>query len=426
MMKNIFALVFFFATSLYISAQSLFITNVNVIPIEGGETILKNQTVVIKDGKIADIIPFKQEHTKDKLKTLIDGTGKYLIPGLADMHVHFPNEKEIPLDQFFKLNLAAGVTTLRSMRGEPRHLTLRDSINKKLILAPDLYISISLPSDSTVTARDLKTFVAKSKKENWDFVKYLSGLSPDLFDSAALYCKQNKIKLAGHVYNQDLQRAIEANQASVEHYQSILKEYRKDSLHFDDVMKQLKEKNIFIDPTLSFYYVWGFQFSNEELKVRNGINKVNNKVYEDWFKEYTNFLKNFEAPDKKTDLEKSITKTKKNLADFGRVLKIMNDNKVMLLLSPDESAFNVPGFAMAEEMKLYRKAGLSNYDILTIATYNAASFFDKQNEWGTIAKNKKANLVLLDKNPLEDIENIKTINTIILGGKAYKPETLLK
>jgi hypothetical protein len=437
-MKKLFILFFAITITFGVKSQSLLITNVNVIPIEGGENILKNQTVVIKDGKIAEIIPFKQEHTKDKTKVIVDGTGKYLIPGLADMHVHFPNEKEISLNQFFKLNLAAGVTTLRSMRGESRHLTLRDSINKKLILAPDLYISISLPSDSTVTAKDLKTFVTKSKKEGWDFVKYLSGLSPQLFDSAALYCKQNNIKLAGHVYNQDLQTAIEANQASVEHYQSILKEYRKDSLHFGEVMKQLKEKNIFIDPTLSFYYIWGFQFTNEELKARNGINKINNKVYEDWFKEYTNFLKNFESPEKKEELEKSIAKTKKNLADFGKLLKIMNDNKVMLLLSPDESAFNVPGFAMAEEMKLYKKAGLSNYDILKIATYNAASFFaasgnvissaveKKETDWGTIAKNKKANLVLLDKNPLDDIENIKTINAVILGGKVYKPDALLK
>ncbi len=425
-MKKLFIL--FFATAITFSAksQSLLITNVNVIPIEGGEIILKNQTVIIKDGKIADIIPFKQEHTKDKLKVIVDGTGKYLIPGLADMHVHFPNEKEIPLNEFFKLNLAAGVTTLRSMRGEPRHLMLRDSINKKLILAPDLYISISLPNDSTVSAKELKKFITKSKKENWDFVKYLSGLNPDLFDSAALYCKQNNIKLAGHVFGQDLQTALKVNQASVEHYQSILKEYRNDSAHFSDVMKQLKDKNIFVDPTLSFYYIWGFQFTEEQLKLRNGINQVNHKIYDEWFKEYKNFLKNFEPPEKKAEFEKSVEKTKRNLSDFGRILKSMNDNKVMLLLSPDESAFNVPGFAMAEEMKLYKRAGVSNYDILKTCTYNAACFFDKQNEWGTISKSKKANLVLLDKNPLEDIENIKAVNAVILGGKAYKPEMLLK
>ena len=424
-MKKLFTLALCVVAQ-FVSAQNLIITNVNVIPIEGGETILKNQTVIIKDGKIADIIPFKQEQIKTKQTTVIDGTGKYLIPGLADMHVHFPDEKEMSLQQFFNFNLAAGVTTLRSMRGEPRHLTLRDSINKKLITAPDLYISISLPSDSTVTAKDLKTFITKSKTEGWDFIKYLSGLTPSLFDSAALYCKQNNIKLAGHVFNQNLQIAIKNNQASVEHYQSILKEYRKDTLHFNNVLQQLKEKNIFVCPTLSFYYIWGMQFNQDELKIRNGMNNVSAEMVNKWQKEYNDYLSKYKTPEKVAEGEKMIARIKQNLSDFGKLLKQMNDAKVKLLLSPDESAFNVPGFAMVEEMKLYKKAGLSNYDILKIATYNAACFFDKQNEWGSITKNKKANLVLLDKNPLENIANMKTVNTVILNGQVLKPEALLK
>lgn len=410
-------------------AQELVITNVNIIPIEGGEIILKNQTVFIKNEVIIRIIPFKPEHTKDNSHrevNIIDGTGKYLIPGLADMHVHFPDQRELKLDQFFKLNLAAGVTTLRSMRGEPRHLTLRDSIQKKLIFAPDLYISTALPSDSTTIAADLKKFIGKAKKEKWDFVKYLSGLTPALFDSAALYCRQNKIKLAGHVFNNDLQMALKNSQASVEHYQSVLKEYRRDSTHFDETMKQLKEKNMFICPTLSFYNIWGMQFTTDELKQRNGMDVVPFKLNESWVNDFMKYYKSFDTPEKQAQLEIGIARTKKGMADFARVLKMMNDNKVMILLSPDESAFNVPGYAMVEEMKLYKKAGLGNYDILKICTYNASCFFGAQNEWGSITTGKKANLVLLDKNPLEDIENIKAVYGTVLRGQFYTPAVLLK
>ncbi len=409
-----------------IFAQNLVITNINVIPVEGAESILKNQSVFISDGIITSVIPFKSSHSKDKKFTVVDGTNKYLIPGLADMHVHFPDPKELRSEIFFKLNLAAGVTYLRSMRGEPSHLALRDSINKKLILAPNLYISTSLPSDSTTTAADLKKCIIKAKEEKWDFVKYLSGLTPALFGSAALYCKQNNIKLAGHVFNNDLQIAIKNSQASIEHYQSILKEYRRDSIHFNETMKQLKEKNMFVCPTLSFYAIWGMQFSNQELNMRNGMDKAPEKLVEGWKNDFRKYTENFDSPTKQMEFEKGRMKTKKNLADFNHVLKIMNDNKVMILLSPDESAYNVPGFALLEEMKLYKRAGLSNYDILKISTYNAACFFGAQNEWGSISKNKKANLVLLNKNPLEDIENVKTVYGIILGGIFYKPETLLK
>jgi len=409
-----------------VAAQNLIITNVNVIPIEGKEHLLKNQTVIIKEGKIESITPFKPEQTRDNTKAHIDGTDKYLMPGMADMHVHFPNEKDMPLRQFFKLNLAAGVTTLRSMRGEPRHLTLRDSISKKLILAPDLYISISLPNDSTITDKDLEKFVKQTKKEGWDFIKYLSGLTPALFYSTALISKESGLKMAGHVYNQDLQTAIKANQSSVEHYQAILKEFRKDSLHFPDVMNELKKRNIYVCPTLSFYYIWGMQYGADDLKERNGVNHISIELQSKWEKEYDDYYAKYNTPAKEEERLKTIARVKQSLYDFGKLLKRMSDANVKLLLSPDESAFNVPGFAMAEEMKVYQKAGLSNYAILKIVTYNAASFFNKEAEWGTIGKNKKANLVLLDKNPLDDIANIKTVNTVILGGKVFNPQELLK
>ena len=416
----------FVLASCICQAQNLIINNVNVIPIEGKEMLLKSQTVHIKNGKIERIAPYKKEQLYNSQTPVIDGTNKYLMPGMVDMHVHFPNEKEMPLQTFFNLNLAAGVTTLRSMRGEPRHLTLRDSIYKKLILAPDLYISISLPNDSTITDKDLEKFVKQSKKEGWDFIKYLSGLTPTLFYTTALLSKETGLKFAGHVYNQDLQTAIKANQASVEHYQAILKEYRKDSLHFDEIISELKKRNIFVCPTLSFYYIWGMQYEADDLKERNGMQYIKPQLESKWEKDYNDYYTKYSTPEKNEERMKISVRTKKSLYDFGKLLKRMSDADVKLLLSPDESAFNVPGFAMAEEMKLYQQAGLSNYAILKIVTYNAACFFNKEAEWGSIGKNKKANLVLLDKNPLDDIENIKTVNTVLLNGKVLKPEELLK
>jgi hypothetical protein len=408
----------------WLFAQDLVITNVNVIPVNGKDTLLRGQTVYIKKGRIAQVVPFQPKHTANKLPNLVDGTGKYLMPGLADMHVHFPDTKEIPREEFFRLNLAAGVTSLRSMRGEPSHPGLRDSIRKGLLVAPDLYISTPLPSDSSVTAHDLKRFIVSAKKEKWDFVKYLSGLTPALFDSAARYCRENQIMLAGHVYNSDLQVAIKNGQASVEHYQSVLKAYRADSANFDKVLAQLKAKNMFVCPTLSFYYIWGLQIQSTELATRNGMENVRQELKNKWQEDFSAYLKGFEGKEK--EFQAAVAKTKRNLAEFNRLLTKLNDAGVLLLLSPDESAFNVPGFAMAEEMKLYSKAGISNYDIVKIATRNAAAFFGAENQWGSIAKGRKANLVLLSKNPLENIENIKSVSGTVLNGKFYPPASLLK
>jgi imidazolonepropionase-like amidohydrolase len=168
------------------------------------------------------------------------------------------------------------------------------------------------------------------------------------------------------------------------------------------------------------------QFGADDLKERNGMKNISIELLSKWEKDYDDYYSKYNTPAKDEERLKIIARVKQSLYDFGKLLKRMSDNNVKLLLSPDESAFNVPGFAMAEEMKLYQKAGLSNAAILKIVTYNAAGFFNKEAEWGSVAKNKKANLILLDKNPLDDIDNIKTVNTVILGGKVLKPEELLK
>lgn len=423
-MPKKFALIFFLACIQKLFAQDLVIANVNIIPLNGRDTLLKNQTVFIKQGRIEKIVPFRQRHMAGKAQKLVDGTGKYLLPGLADMHVHFPDVRLMSNEAFFNLNLAAGVTVLRSMRGHPSHPALRDSIRRGLVVAPDLYISTALPSDSAVTAAQLKQFVTGAKKEKWDFVKYLSGLSPALFDSAAGYCRQNKIMLAGHVFNNELESALKNNQASVEHYQAILKAYRADSADFGQVIKQLRDKRIFVCPTLSFYYIWGMQIPSAGLLTRNGMERIGPAVKNKWEQDFSDYLKSFTGREK--DFQAIQVKTKRNLSDFSRILKKLHDDGALLLLSPDESAYNVPGFALLEEMRLYRRAGISNYHILKIATRNAAAFFGAEKEWGSVETGKQANLLLLDENPLDDIDNVKTVNGTILHGKFYKPADLLK
>jgi hypothetical protein len=424
MPRYYFFLFSFFLYSGLAQCQTTYITHVNVVPVANGPQILYNQTLIIEGERIKEIRAYKKGDEKVKVLQ-IDGSGKYLIPGLADMHVHLPAKGEMSLDRFFRLNLAAGVTTLRSMRGEPEHLALRDSIRKKKLLAPDLYISVVLPGDSTTTAADLRKFVSKAAGEGWDFIKYLGGLSPALFDSAAKACVQNHIRLAGHACNNDIQTAIRASQASVEHYQSLLKAFRSDSIHFDKVLDDLKEKNIYVCPTLSFYYIWGMQFSKEQLLSRNGMDKIDTSLRNTWMRGYMSYLKKFDVPGKEGEREKAHQLSAKNLHAFGRLLKQMQANGVQLLLSPDHSEFNVPGYALVEEMLLYQQAGLSNYEILKIATWQAARFFMAETDWGGVEVHSKANLVLLDKNPLDDIAAVKTVYGTFMGGKFYRPADLI-
>lgn len=421
-MRLILPLIFAFNLTV---AQNLAITNVNVIPVNTN-TVITNVNVYITDGLIDKIVsadtklPFKDYKT-------VDGKGKFLLPGMADMHAHFPEAaSSINLQDYLQLNLAAGVTTLRSMRGNESQLSLRDNINKHLQVAPDIYVSYVFPeNDSLLTKDKIADMVFQAKIKKYDFVKYLGGLKPKNMAALSQACYDYKIPLAGHAYNKSLQESIDNDFISVEHYQSVLAAYEKDPAAFSKTIELLKQKNIGICPTLSFYRIYSFTYTNAELNARNGLPLVKPNVKEAWNKEYNDALTSTKEQLKDEFETKYRILSKKKLDAFNAVLKLLADQDVLLLLSADECAFNVPGFSMAEEMKLYSNAGLSNYQILKAATLNAAVYFKNEHKTGTIEIGKKADLVLLNNNPLENIDNIKLVEGTILNGKYYSQNELL-
>ena len=173
-MRFTILLLFFIHTAL---AQNLILTNVSVLPMTTNTTIA-NTTVFIKNGLIEKINTGSKDVLPKNYK-VIDCKGKFLMPGLSDMHTHFPDaESPIKLQEFLKLNLASGVTTLRSMRGEEYQLALRDSINKGQKKAPAIYVSYVFPTkDSLFTKDSIEKYVNIAKTKKYDFIKYLGGLT---------------------------------------------------------------------------------------------------------------------------------------------------------------------------------------------------------------------------------------------------------
>ncbi len=428
--------VFFLFISQAIFSQNLVLKNVNIIPVNQ-EITIKACNVFIRDGKIEKITPYpfikepKKRVNKESTAgyTVVDCNGGYLIPGLVDMHVHFPEKNSpIKLQEFLKLNLAAGVTTLRSMRGESWQLALRDSVNRgSKKFSPELFVSYVFPQkDSLLTKESIEKIVVDAKSKGYDLIKYLGGISQNNINFLAESCRQNSIALAGHAYDKSLARSIDLNFASVEHYQAMYNAFMQDSLHFKKLIENMKAKRTAFCPTLSFYYVYGFGYSENELMNRNGMNFISPVVKKAWLQEYNEALTETKAQLKEDFETKYVQKSKQQLAGFNRILKYVVDVGVLVLLSPDDGIFNVPGFGMYEEMKLYKKAGLSNYQILKCATYNAAKYFNAEKIWGSVEVGKKANLVLLNANPLENIENIKHVEATILNGKFYLQTELVK
>jgi alpha-D-ribose 1-methylphosphonate 5-triphosphate diphosphatase PhnM len=402
----------------FCKAQNLIINNVSVIPVSSN-TIISNVNVYITNGIIEKIVPADTKLPFKEYKS-VDGKGKFLMPGMVDMHAHFPEANSpINLQEYLKLNLAAGVTTLRSMRGNERQLAIRDEINKQTQIAPEIFVSYVFPDDDSLLTKDkISDMVFQAKIKKFDFVKYLGGLKSKNMAALSQACYEYKIPLAGHAYNNSLQESIENDFTSIEHYQSVLAAYQKDAVAFSKNIEQLKQKNIGICPTLSFYRIFSFAYTEDELNSRNGMDMMKPEVKAAWSKEYNEAL-TATKEQLKDEFANKLAMTGKKLDAFNTVLKLLADQNVLLLLSADESAFNVPGYSMAEEMKLYANAGLNNYQILKCATLNPALYFKNEKYYGSVEIGKKANLVLLNANPLEKIDNVKLVEGTVLNGKYF-------
>ena len=410
----------------FINSQNIILKNVSVIPVNH-EVTISNCNVYLRSGKIEKIEAFGSKQIM-KGYTIIDCKGKFLVPGLADMHAHFPDkDSPIKLQEYLKLNLAAGVTTLRSMRGEFSQLALRDSVILGKKLAPEIFVSYVFPEkDSLLTKESIAKIFVDAKNNKYDFIKYLGGLNETNFNYLIESCQKNEFPIEGHAYNRSLEKSINAGFASVEHYQPLLSAYTKDSINYKNTLLNMKTKGVAFCPTLSFYHIYSFKFSEKTLLERNGMIYVSAKVKSVWLKEYKDALKSTQDQ-LKTDFEnKYLNVYKQQFLKFDKIFKSAVEAGVLVLLSPDDGIFNVPGFGMYEEMILYKAAGLSNYQILKCATYNAAVHFKQQKLWGSVEVGKKANLLLLNANPLENIENIKQVEATILNGKYYSQKELLK
>jgi hypothetical protein len=152
--------------------SSILIKNVSLITMTSNET-LKDRDLLIENGKIKKI---GKGIASSPNYLVIDGRGKFLMPGLIDMHVHIPNykDKQMPVNHFLMLYLASGVTTIRSMRGDFDHLILRDSVTKGFVLSPHLVLSAPPFSARNIITDSIPSLIKRYKSKKFDFIKVLS------------------------------------------------------------------------------------------------------------------------------------------------------------------------------------------------------------------------------------------------------------
>lgn len=400
--------------------------------------MLLNQDVAVSLGKIVSInesglIKF------DPNATIIDGRGKYLIPGLAEMHAHVPPVDDIePMKEVLSLFLANGVTTIRGMLGHPRHLELKEKLNSGEILGPHFFTTGPSFNGNTVkTAEEGAQRVRDQKSAGYDYLKLHPGLTPETFGAIAKTAREEGIPFVGHVsFDVGIKRAIDAGYSSIDHLDGfveglvpniekigeegnglfgIFSSSLADTTRIPEIIQGLSEKEIWMVPTQSLAERWMSPEGIDPFANAPEMKYMKQETRDNWVKAKENLLS-----DKRYDKSK-VT----NFIHLRRKLIYeCQQNGVGLLLGSDApQIFNVPGFSVHHELRYLVDAGLTPYEALQTGTVNVADYLGKDNS-GVIEVGAISDLVLLNANPLDDINNSGKIEGVLFGEKYLSKDSI--
>jgi imidazolonepropionase-like amidohydrolase len=406
--------------------------NVNVIPMDR-ETVLADQTVVVSGGKIASIGPAAKAQVPAGA-TKVDATGKYLMPALAEMHAHVPGGQapDAVVERVIFLYAANGIGTIRSMLGHPRHIPLRERLAKGELFGPRMWSSGPSFNGNSVTSPAVATQMVKDQKAaGYDFLKIHPGVSRESFDAMDATADSLGVTYSGHVpLDVGLHRALEAKYATIDHLDGYVEALVPpgspasqtfglnltgvvDESKIPDLVAKTKAAGVAQVPTEILLENWLGPQSAESMAAWPEMRYAQPGEVQKWTeakKKYDQFPA--EARQKLLTIRR-------------RLIKDLHAAGVTILLGSDgPQIWNVPGFSAHRELGTYVASGLTPYQALVTGTRNVAAFFKVEKEAGTVTAGKRADLILLDANPLSDISNTMKIAGVVMGGKWMPKEEI--
>jgi imidazolonepropionase-like amidohydrolase len=402
---------------------------VTVLPLDSDQ-VLKDQTVVVIGPRIHAMGPAASTPIPAGAAR-IDGQGRYLIPGLVDMHLHLlPGEGNLtdPAGQQLALLLANGVTSARALVAPPSGLIVRDRVAHGEVLGPLLRVAgPSFHGKSVQGPEQARQQVRQQKAAGYDLIKTHGGLGRETYDAMADEARLLGLRVSGHITpDVGLSRAIEAGQ-QIEHLDGYLAALLPpgdkavvEQVEFGDALSRMdlarlpalaeatKRAGIYNSPTMALFEAVASDGEVPELRTRRELRYVSSNAVDAWTQSLLT------GP-----LAEASTAGKRKFLELRRqVLRGLHAAGAPLLVGSDSpQLFMVSGFALHREMAAQAAAGLPPLAVLQAATRNAAAYYGETAQWGTVAPGLRADLVLLNGNPLEDIQLARAIAGVMVRGQ---------
>jgi len=438
--------------------------DVTVVPMDG-ERLMSHQTVVVNKGRITQVAPSPSAHVpSDAVK--INGSGKFLMPGLADMHVHFMRSTSGESQPFRSaddeangrttattrsasassdnlrenqglalLFVANGITTVRNMWGNPAIDEFARTINSGGTLGPHIYSTGNITDGNPPTwegSRVVETreqaeqAVLSDKQAGYIAIKVYSRLSKDAYSAIIAAARREELPVVGHVPAAvGLQGVIAARQDSIEHLDRFLFALQRDSEAKDNSWGELL-RNVDLTKLPAFV---------QEIKAAD-IWVCPTMVVADPPRTDATWLeqKNFVPPgilERYAQMYPGMaTRTDPRGAPQGRaifsaILRGLHEGGARLLLGTDTvKPGTLPGFSLHEELASFVAAGMSPYEAIRAGTADAALFLHQESDFGTVATGLRADLLLLESNPLQDVKNVSKLVGVVVNGHWYTEKEL--
>lgn len=438
------------------TSYDLIIENGNVIDIVSGN--ISNQSIFINEGRIVKLSNSVEENAYTS-EIVLDGTDKYILPGFWDNHVHFRGGDSLiqANKDFLQLFIMNGITTVRDAGGDLTSSVMawKQQIENKSLVGPTIFSAGPKIDGKNATwagslvvetEDDISVALDSLQVLNVDFVKlYDSRISGDLYLKTIQEATKRGLITSGHMpFTVTLDETLDTGIAGIEHLYYVLKGCSSEEKQITEAIKNgeygfwasmekliatyqdstaentfesLKEHNTYVVPTLHIGNV---------LSYLDEVNHENDSYLKLM---PPGIIKTYEGRIRSSlNSSEQARQNRKELNSFFKLLaKSLSDANVKLLAGSDSGASNsytYPGISLHQELEAMVDAGISNLKALQNSAYNGSQFLKKDSDYGTVTAGKISDLVILNSNPLDDINNTRDIEFVIKGNDVFNPEII--